>query len=67
MEIIQPYLGHYEKCSIFLNHGKYGPYLNYNDKLLTDCPTCVFLTALFFVCPSMIYIILEINLDFYIY
>jgi topoisomerase IA-like protein len=33
MEIIQPYIGKYDGSSIFLNHGKYGPYLNYKDKL----------------------------------
>ncbi len=33
MEILNPYIGKYEQSSIFLNHGKYGPYLNYKDKL----------------------------------
>ena len=33
MEVIQPYIGKYDGSSIFLNHGKYGPYLNYKDKL----------------------------------
>jgi topoisomerase IA-like protein len=33
MEIIQPFIGKYDGSSIFLNHGKYGPYLNYKDKL----------------------------------
>ena len=29
MEVIKPYIGKYDGCSVFLNHGKYGPYLNY--------------------------------------
>ncbi len=29
--IITPYIGKYEQSSIFLNNGKYGPYLNYKD------------------------------------
>jgi hypothetical protein len=33
MEIIQPYIGKHDGSSVFLNHGKYGPYLNYKDKL----------------------------------
>ena len=33
METLNPYIGKYEQSSIFLNHGKYGPYLNYKDKL----------------------------------
>jgi topoisomerase IA-like protein len=33
MEVIQPYIGKYDGSSIFLNHGKYGPYLNYKEKL----------------------------------
>ena len=39
MEVIQPYIGKYEQSSIFLNHGKYGPFLNYNDKLYS-VPKC---------------------------
>ncbi len=39
MEIIQPYIGKYDGSSIFLNHGKYGPYLNYKDKLYS-VPKC---------------------------
>ena len=39
MEIIKPYIGKYEESSIFLNSGKYGPYLNYKDKLYS-VPQC---------------------------
>ena len=39
MEILKPYLGKYDGCSIFLNSGKYGPYLNYKDKLYS-VPQC---------------------------
>ena len=39
MEIITPYIGKYEGSSIFLNTGKYGPYLNYKDKLYS-VPKC---------------------------
>jgi topoisomerase IA-like protein len=39
MEIITPYIGKYEQSSIFLNNGKYGPYLNYNEKLYS-VPKC---------------------------
>jgi len=39
MEIINPYLGKYSGASVFLNHGKYGPYLNYNEKLYS-VPQC---------------------------
>ena len=39
MEVIQPYIGKYDGSSIFLNHGKYGPYLNYSDKLYS-VPKC---------------------------
>ena len=39
MEVIQPYIGKYDGSSIFLNHGKYGPYLNYKDKLYS-VPKC---------------------------
>ena len=45
MEIITPYIGKYEQSSIFLNNGKYGPYLNYNEKLYS-VPKC-FQTAKF--------------------
>ena len=39
MEVLNPCLGKYDGCSIFLNSGKYGPYLNYKDKLysVTQC------------------------------
>jgi len=33
MENIKPYLGKIEENPVFLNNGKYGWYLNYNDKL----------------------------------
>ena len=33
MENIKPYLGKIEDTACFLNNGKYGWYLNYNDKL----------------------------------
>ena len=33
MEVINPYLGKYSGASVFLNHGKYGPYLNYDNNL----------------------------------
>ena len=39
MEILNPYIGKYEQSSIFLNSGKYGPYLNYKDKLYS-VPEC---------------------------
>ena len=39
MEVINPYLGKYSGSSVFLNHGKYGPYLNYNTKLYS-VPKC---------------------------
>ena len=39
METLNPYLGKYDASSIFLNHGKYGPYLNYKDKLYS-VPKC---------------------------
>ncbi len=39
MEIITPYIGKYEQSSIFLNNGKYGPYLNNNNKLYS-IPKC---------------------------
>ena len=39
MEVINPYLGKYSGESVFLNHGKYGPYLNYNSKLYS-VPQC---------------------------
>jgi len=39
MEVINPYLGKYSGASVFLNHGKYGPYLNYNTKLYS-VPKC---------------------------
>jgi topoisomerase IA-like protein len=39
MEIIPPYIGKYDGSSVFLNNGKHGPYLNYNDKLYS-VPKC---------------------------
>ncbi len=39
MEIIQPYIGKYDGSSVFFNHGKYGPFLNYKDKLYS-VPKC---------------------------
>ena len=39
MEVINPYLGKYSGASVFLNHGKYGPYLNYNKRLYS-VPQC---------------------------
>ena len=39
MEVISPYLGKYDGSSVFLNHGKYGPYLNYKDELYS-VPQC---------------------------
>ena len=33
MENINPYVGKIEENPVFLNNGKYGWYLNYNDKL----------------------------------
>jgi hypothetical protein len=33
MENIKPYLGKIEDSPVFLNNGKFGWYLNYNDKL----------------------------------
>jgi topoisomerase IA-like protein len=33
MENIKPYLGKIEESPVFLNNGKYGWYLNYNDTL----------------------------------
>ena len=29
MEVLSPYLGKHDGCSVFLNCEKYGPYLNY--------------------------------------
>ena len=39
MEIISPYIGKYNESAIFLNTGKYGPFLNYNEKLYS-VPLC---------------------------
>ena len=39
MEIIQPYIGKYNGSSVFLKSCKYGPYLNYKDKLYS-VPLC---------------------------
>ena len=39
METLDPYIGKYESSCIFLNHGKYGPYLNYKSKLYS-VPKC---------------------------
>ncbi len=40
MEIIQPFIGKYDGSSIFLNHGKYGPYLKWGDNKLYSVPKC---------------------------
>ena len=39
MEVIKPYIGKYDGCSVFLNNGKYGYYLNYKDGLYS-VPQC---------------------------
>ena len=39
MEVINPYLGKYSGSSVFLNHGKYGPYLKYDNNLY-GVPQC---------------------------
>ena len=39
METLDPYIGKYESSCIFLNHGKYGPYRNYKNKLYS-VPKC---------------------------
>ena len=39
MEILDSYIGKYDGSSVFLNHGKYGPYLNYKEKLYS-VPQC---------------------------
>jgi hypothetical protein len=39
MENIKPYLGKIEDSTVFLNNGKYGWYLNYNDTLYS-IPKC---------------------------
>jgi topoisomerase IA-like protein len=39
MENIKPYLGKIEDSPVFLNNGKYGWYLNYNDTLYS-IPKC---------------------------
>ena len=36
---LNPYLGKYSGASVFLNHGPYGPYLNYNKRLYS-VPQC---------------------------
>ena len=33
MECITPYIGKYDGCSVFLNNGKYGYYLNFKGGL----------------------------------
>ena len=33
MEVINPYLGKFSGSSVFLNNGKYGFYLNHNNRL----------------------------------
>ena len=33
METLKPYIGSYMDTSVFLNHGKYGWYLNHNSRL----------------------------------
>ena len=39
MEVIKPYIGSYMDSSVFLNNGKYGWYLNHNNKLY-GVPKC---------------------------
>ena len=39
MEVIKQYIGSYMDSSIFLNNGKYGWYLNHNNKLY-GVPKC---------------------------
>jgi hypothetical protein len=39
MEDLKPYLGHYEDKPVFLNYGKYGWYLKFDDKLYS-VPKC---------------------------
>ena len=39
METLKPYIGKYEQSSIFLNQGKFGYYLNHNNKLY-NVPQC---------------------------
>ena len=39
MEVIKPYIGSYMDSSVFLNNGKYGYYLNHNNKLY-GVPKC---------------------------
>ena len=39
METLKPYIGSYMDTAIFLNHGKYGFYLNHNKRLYS-VPQC---------------------------
>ena len=39
METLKPYIGSYMDTSVFLNHGKYGWYLNHNSRLYS-VPQC---------------------------
>jgi topoisomerase IA-like protein len=39
METLKPFLGSYMESSLFLNNGKYGWYLNHNNKLYS-VPKC---------------------------
>ena len=39
MKVIKPYIGSYMDSSVFLNNGKYGWYLNHNNKLY-GVPKC---------------------------
>ena len=39
MEVINPYIGKYYGCSVFLNHSKYGYYLNHASSLYS-IPKC---------------------------
>ena len=39
MEVIKPFLGSYMESPLFLNNGKYGWYLNHNNKLY-GVPKC---------------------------
>ena len=39
MEVINPYLDKYSGSSVFLNIGRYGPFLNYDHRLYS-VPQC---------------------------
>ena len=40
METVNPFIGIYDKSSIFLNYGKYGPFLKWGDNKLYSVPKC---------------------------